>query len=131
MENKWTGRNLREVETKGVKLRSLKEKYHTGEGHTLDTSYNLKAQLGLQHRELGGWKGTEIAQAEMCSFTDPFPYPISTQHPATPQPPTHKHTPPVRNQRLDFLDFEWARNWGWGVAVQRQRRSTPKTAYSG
>lgn len=39
MEDKRTGRDLREVETKGVQLRSLKEKYHTGEGHTLDTSY--------------------------------------------------------------------------------------------
>lgn len=47
MESKRTGRDLREVETKGVKLRSLKEKYHIGKGHTLDTSYTLKAQLGL------------------------------------------------------------------------------------
>lgn len=47
MENKQTGRDLREIETKGVQLRSLKEKHHTGEGHTLDTSYTLKAQLGL------------------------------------------------------------------------------------
>lgn len=46
MENKQTGRDLREIETKGVQLRSLKEKHHTG-GHTLDTSYTLKAQLGL------------------------------------------------------------------------------------
>lgn len=90
MENKRTGRNLREVETKGVKLRSLKEKYHTGEGHTLDTSYTLKAQLGLQYREWGGWKGTEIAQAEMCSFTDPFPYLYPTpSHPRASYTQTH------------------------------------------